>query len=96
MKKYFILFAGLLSLSPVCAQETDNKGSVVDEVIWVVGDEPILKSEVEYNRMMSAMTSAKSLNIMRISGMFATLAVRCGSSDIRIFPRVDLCENSSR
>ena len=55
MKKYFILFAGLLSLSPVCAQETDNKGSVVDEVIWVVGDEPILKSEVEYNRMMSAM-----------------------------------------
>jgi peptidyl-prolyl cis-trans isomerase SurA len=28
---------------------------VVDEVIWVVGDEPILRSEVEANRMMSAM-----------------------------------------
>ena len=29
--------------------------SVVDEVIWVVGDEPILKSEVEVSRIQAAM-----------------------------------------
>ena len=28
-----------------------NEASVVDEVIWVVGDEPILKSEVEATRL---------------------------------------------
>lgn len=27
--------------------------SVIDEVIWVVGDEPILKSEVEITRLQS-------------------------------------------
>lgn len=30
-----------------------NEASVVDEVIWVVGDEPILKSEVEATRLQS-------------------------------------------
>ena len=30
-----------------------NEGSVVDEVIWVVGDEPILKSDVEITRLQS-------------------------------------------
>ena len=38
-----------LSFSTVLAQ------SVIDEVIWVVGDEPILRSEVEVMRMQSAM-----------------------------------------
>lgn len=28
-----------------------NEGSIVDEVIWVVGDEPILKSDVEVTRL---------------------------------------------
>jgi peptidyl-prolyl cis-trans isomerase SurA len=55
MKKYIVVVAGLLNLLPVCAQQDDKSGSVVDEVIWVVGDEPILRSEVEANRMMSAM-----------------------------------------
>ena len=55
MKKYIVVIAGLLNLLPVCAQQDDKSGSVVDEVIWVVGDEPILSSEVEANRMMSAM-----------------------------------------
>ncbi len=32
---------------------TVNEGSVVDEVIWVVGDEPILKSDVEVTRLQS-------------------------------------------
>ena len=31
----------------------DKSNSVVDEVIWVVGDEPILKSEVEIMRLQS-------------------------------------------
>ena len=30
-----------------------DEASVVDEVIWVVGDEPILKSEVEATRLQS-------------------------------------------
>ncbi len=30
-----------------------NEGSVVDEVIWVVGDEPILKSDVEVMRLQA-------------------------------------------
>lgn len=30
-----------------------NEASIVDEVIWVVGDEPILKSEVEATRLQS-------------------------------------------
>lgn len=30
-----------------------NETSVVDEVIWVVGDEPILKSDVEYMRLQA-------------------------------------------
>ena len=36
-----------------------NEGSVVDEVIWVVGDEPILKSEVEATRLQSEMEGIK-------------------------------------
>jgi peptidyl-prolyl cis-trans isomerase SurA len=59
MKKYIIVIAGLLNLLPVCAQQGDKSGSVVDEVIWVVGDEPILRSEVEANRMMSAMEGVR-------------------------------------
>ena len=55
MKKYLILWAGLFSLLPVCAQQKDSISSVVDEVILVVGDEAILKSEVEVTRIQAAM-----------------------------------------
>ena len=44
---FFVLFS--LFISPAGAQ------SVVDEVIWVVGDEAILKSDVEVTRIQSAM-----------------------------------------
>lgn len=47
MKKYIILFLALSVRLGACAQEPDN---VVDEVIWVVGDEAILKSDVESMR----------------------------------------------
>ena len=40
-------------VSPVAAQ------NVVDEVIWVVGDEPILKSEVEVTRIQAAMEGTR-------------------------------------
>ena len=42
-----------LSFSPARAQGT------IDEVIWVVGDEPILKSTVEVMRMQAAMEGTK-------------------------------------
>jgi len=45
----FAMFASLYG-GPAMAQQ-----NVVDEVIWVVGDEPILKSEVEITRMQAAM-----------------------------------------
>ncbi len=46
-----ILSIALLTLfcMPVAAQQ--NSDNVIDEVIWVVGDEPILKSEVETARL---------------------------------------------
>jgi len=54
MKKATLLFI-LLSLffSPAGAQ------SVVDEVLWVVGDEPILRSDVEVTRIQAAMEGVK-------------------------------------
>ncbi|MBP5680693.1 MAG: peptidylprolyl isomerase [Bacteroidales bacterium] len=47
MKKYFFTLTTLLATSFALAQEVDN---VIDEVIWVVGDEAILRSEVEQER----------------------------------------------
>ncbi len=40
-------------VTPLSAQTTESEKSVVDEVIWVVGDEAILKSEVEAMRMQA-------------------------------------------
>ena len=34
-------------------EEVLNEASIVDEVIWVVGDEPILKSDVEAMRLQA-------------------------------------------
>lgn len=36
--------------TPVVSASTNDNGNVVDEVIWVVGDEPILRSDVEIAR----------------------------------------------
>ena len=50
------LLSSVISHVPFCnlfAQE------VVDEVIWVVGDEPILKSDVEVMRMQAAMEGVR-------------------------------------
>lgn len=47
MNKKFCLFL-LIMLAPIFAFAQDN---VVDEVVWVVGDEAILKSDVENERL---------------------------------------------
>ncbi|MCR5158680.1 MAG: peptidylprolyl isomerase, partial [Prevotella sp.] len=41
--------------SPISPAHNDSIASIVDEVIWVVGDEPILKSDVEVTRIQAAM-----------------------------------------
>ena len=46
--KIFTLVLSLMAALQVAAQETDN---IIDEIIWVVGDEAILRSEVENERM---------------------------------------------
>lgn len=48
-----VLLVFLVSLAK--AQKTDSIGTVVDEVVWVVGDEAILKSDIEVMRIQAAM-----------------------------------------
>ena len=57
-------FAGnpaITGLSSTTAADSDSvqMGTVIDEVIWVVGDEAILKSDVESMRMQAAMEGQK-------------------------------------
>ena len=39
--------------------ETVNPSSIIDEVVWVVGDEPILKSDIESMRMQAELDGVK-------------------------------------
>jgi len=43
MKKIILSLSLLLSIAPL---KMDAQNNIIDEVIWVVGDESILKSEV--------------------------------------------------
>ncbi len=45
--------------SPVADSDSVATGTVIDEVVWVVGDEAILKSDVEAMRMQAAMEGIK-------------------------------------
>ena len=45
--------------SDTVAQQKPVQGTVIDEVIWVIGDEAILRSDVESTRMQSAMEGVK-------------------------------------
>lgn len=47
-----LLFLGIVGGSSLPAIAQDN---IIDEVVWVVGDEPILKSDVEESRISSEM-----------------------------------------
>ena len=45
--------------NPMMSADNDSIASIVDEVIWVVGDEPILKSDVEVTRIQAAMEGVR-------------------------------------
>lgn len=48
-----------IPLAGVASVPADSIHSIIDEVIWVVGDEAILKSDVEAMRMQAAMEGVK-------------------------------------
>ena len=52
---------GLAGITNITSPDSDSIsiGTVIDEVIWVVGDEAILKSDVEVMRMQAAMEGVK-------------------------------------
>ncbi|MBR1410573.1 MAG: peptidylprolyl isomerase [Prevotella sp.] len=49
----------LLALPLAASAQKDSIGTVIDEVVWVVGDEAILRSDVENMRMQAAMEGVK-------------------------------------
>jgi peptidyl-prolyl cis-trans isomerase SurA len=49
----------MVSLPSPADSDSVSIGTVIDEVIWVVGDEAILKSDVEMMRMQAAMEGVK-------------------------------------
>ena len=50
-KRFLVILFSLISLVSLSQAQTDSIGTIVDEVIWVVGDEAILKSDVEAMRI---------------------------------------------
>ena len=50
-KRILVILVSLVSLVSLAKAQTDSLGTIVDEVIWVVGDEAILKSDVEGMRI---------------------------------------------
>ena len=50
-KRILVILVSLVSLFSQGKAQTDSIGTIVDEVIWVVGDEAILKSDVEAMRI---------------------------------------------
>lgn len=44
-----------IAVATAPAVPSDSLASVIDEVVWVVGDEPILKSDIEQMRLQAAM-----------------------------------------
>ena len=53
--KFLAIVLAVLPVGAFTATVNDSTAHVVDEVIWVVGDEPILKSDVEVTRIQAAM-----------------------------------------
>ena len=56
MRKNIFLTIGLLTV--MCIQ-TAAQSSVIDEIVWVVGDEAIYKSEVEEARREAQMNGVQ-------------------------------------
>ena len=55
MKRIVLFISAVLILLPLGAEERDSLANIVDEVVWVVGDEAILKSDIEVTRIQSSM-----------------------------------------
>ena len=54
-----VMTLALLALPLVATAQKDSIGTIVDEVVWVVGDDAILRSDVEAMRMQAAMEGVK-------------------------------------
>jgi len=50
-KRILVILVSLVSLVSLAKAQNDSINAIVDEVIWVVGDEAILKSDVEAMRL---------------------------------------------
>jgi len=55
MKKFLTLF----SFFSICILTVVAKDNVIDEIVWVVGDEPILRSDVENQRLQAQSEGTK-------------------------------------
>jgi len=55
MKKVLFPIFLLLGFLSAHAEEGDSLANIVDEVVWVVGDEAILKSDIEVTRIQASM-----------------------------------------
>ena len=52
-KRILVILVLLVSLVSLGNAQNDSLRAIVDEVIWVVGDEAILKSDVEAMRLQA-------------------------------------------
>ena len=63
MKRIQYLLGAMFLMLPLTAgaQEKDSVqiGTIVDEVVWIVGDDAILRSDIETMRMQAAMEGIK-------------------------------------
>ena len=63
MKRIQYLIGAMLLMLPLTAgaetKDSVNVGTVIDEVVWIVGDDAILRSDVETMRMQGAMEGVK-------------------------------------
>jgi len=55
MKRIIITLLLFIALLPLHADDKDSLANIVDEVVWVVGDEAILKSDIEVSRIQASM-----------------------------------------
>jgi len=56
MRKIYFLISVLLSV--LCFQRIDAQNNIIDGVVWVVGDDAILKSDVEQMRLQMQQENA--------------------------------------
>lgn len=54
-----VMTLALFAVPMMALAQKDSIGTIVDEVVWVVGDEAILRSDVEAMRMQAAMEGVK-------------------------------------